>query len=472
MELGKKKKKSKSVYVKVEKDRVIRKVDNLKEAEVVMLAAKQKNMLGKSIIDTRVLSEDENLLEHRKIKHILHSGEYTVSMAYDVTKLALDMALEFIKSGIYSYDLLPYNFTFENGNWVLYDFGALKITPDQIKTQIRSIFKISFSAFELTKVIDRASLKHYYLNRIKLYDLIRMIPPKNWIRFTETLRSAQVMCTLGLYERAYTVLRNYYNHYEQEFVPEVYEYKPEKGEKENFDIITNTLKDKGLKDIFCVGESAGKWAIKSDKALSKFVYLDDYDLCDKYYNYLKEKKAKNISTGVLYPLMEDDNIPENLRYRALYDYFAKERFLSEGVVADLDEFMSDESDVNNFCRNISDFAEKIIILKTVNVQKAQKISDMLKGYFSDTEVTEAGGYSIISAYNKISAEVIQKENKRPYKNCNRMKFANSHTFKTMQILKVNKQVYRIKISPIEFLKKYSKKISIISAINLLGRQKK
>ena len=472
MQLGSKKKSSKSIYVNVEQNRVIRKVYNLKEAEVVMLVAKKNNMLGKTIVDTKILSEDENLLEHRKIKHIIHSGEYTESMAYDVTKLGIDMALDFIKYGIYSYDLLPHNYTFENGNWILYDFGALKISPEQVKTQIRSIFKISFSAFELTKIISRSKLKHYYLNRIKLYDLMQMIPLKNWLDFRRTLRAAQVLCVLGMYEKAYNVLKSYFIHYEEEFKPSVYEYSKSDREEEFFKTVDEIVKTNKLNDIFCIGELAGKWAINSNSKLSKFVYFDDYDLCDEYYNYLKTEKIKNISTAVLYPMMADGDIPEKKRYRAIYDYFAQDRFCSDCVILDFDEFVKDKYfELEKFCSNISKFTEKNIILKVSKPNNQEEFKIELSKYFKDVKIIECSDYDVVTAVKKLVKSKVPVE-KKVYKNSNRMKEADLHTFKIMQIMNLEQRKYKIKLNPLEFIKQYKDKISLNSTIRFLNNYRK
>lgn len=100
-------------------------------------------------------------------------------MALDVTKIAINTAIDLIDSGLYSYDLMPHNYTYHNGEWLLYDFGAIELISKRTKTQTRSMFKISFSSFELLNLVSRKNLKHYFLNRISHLDLLKMINVKN-----------------------------------------------------------------------------------------------------------------------------------------------------------------------------------------------------------------------------------------------------------------------------------------------------
>ena len=431
MKFNKKPKDNKIYKVQVNENNVVREVRDINEAQAVIKAAKELDALGNTIIETRILSEEKNLLEHRKIKHIIHSGEYTVSMLYDVTKIALDMAVDFINYGVYSFDLLPHNFTLENGKWILYDFGALQTDSRQAKTQIRSTFKITFAAFELLKVIKREKLKHYFLNRIKAYELTSMIPFWNWIKYMFRLRSTQLFGAMGLYKQAYKSLRNIFIQYEKDYIPKIYEYKISNEEIALFDIIDEIVREMNVKDVFCTGELSGKWAVNSDKNLTKFVYIDEYDLCDKYYNYVKTSGITNISTAVLYPLMQDSEISQNLSYRALYDYFAQDRFFADtAIILNFDEISAcKDFDLEQFCSAIFEFTDKHIIIKT---GIPTNLTNVLSKIYKEVNVIQKNQFSLIVGKNKIVTEQIVY--KQEYANSNRMAFAKEHSKKILKIL--------------------------------------
>ena len=78
--------------VKICGNRVFRYVDNIDDAKKIIAVC--QNKLGEGVVGTKVYSEEENLLEHEFISPIIHSGEYTESMAYDVTEIALNTAIK------------------------------------------------------------------------------------------------------------------------------------------------------------------------------------------------------------------------------------------------------------------------------------------------------------------------------------------------------------------------------------------
>ena len=169
--------------VRLSEGKILRTVSNLADTEKIIAILNKKNLLGTNVVGTAVFPQQENTIEHDYIKGIIHSEEYTESMAYDVSKIALQMSVELEKEGIYAWDLLPHNFTFNNGKWILYDFEALSLTPGKIKAETRGFFKIVFSSFEFTKKITRSALKQYYLNRIKCPDMLFMIPIFSYLRY-------------------------------------------------------------------------------------------------------------------------------------------------------------------------------------------------------------------------------------------------------------------------------------------------
>ena len=52
-----------------------------------------QNLLGNEIVDTKIIDIEKNLLEHPFINPIIHSGEFTISMAYDIMNCAMNMAI-------------------------------------------------------------------------------------------------------------------------------------------------------------------------------------------------------------------------------------------------------------------------------------------------------------------------------------------------------------------------------------------
>ena len=62
----------------------------------ILTTIEQLGNLKDNIVDTKILSKKKGILEHSFINPIIHSGEYTESMLYDVTSLTFDLA--FIKT--------------------------------------------------------------------------------------------------------------------------------------------------------------------------------------------------------------------------------------------------------------------------------------------------------------------------------------------------------------------------------------
>ena len=284
--------------------------------------------LKKHIIETELYSEKKIILKHRKIRHIIHSEEYTTSMAYDVTETAINIALDLIQYGIYANDLLPHNFTFENGKWILYDFCSFGYNKKGFKTQIRGLYNISFSAFELLKFVNRSYLKYYFLTRIKFSRLYKMIP-------FLSLKFAMSLFLLKRPDICLKYIKNVFNSYKKNQNKKIYDFTIDDKNKQIYNYVDNIISE--CSDIFCIGCFSGDWAVFSNKNIQRCVYIADYDKCDEYYNYITQNNISNISTGVLQPLTEDDKIDDNIQYRALYDSFTMERFVSDAVFFDFDE---------------------------------------------------------------------------------------------------------------------------------------
>lgn len=415
--------------VKICGNRVFRYVDNIDDAKKIIEVS--QNKLGDGVVGTKVFSEEENLLEHEFISPIIHSGEYTESMAYDVTEIALNTAIKMAECGVYSFDLLPHNYTYHNGKWILYDFGAFEMTPKNVKTQVRGCFKICFSAFELSKIIQRKYLKHYYLNRIKTSALSKMIPV--WCFVCLELKSlvCKLLYSFGFYKQAYVLLERILESYKKNFVRKVYEPK-------NFASVytlDGILEQNAIYTSFIAGKNSVDYAAASGNDAKKFVYIEDYSLCDEFYNYIYRNGRAEISTAVLYPMVQDEEIPQEYHYRALYDSFAQERFESEAVViTNYSEFFDIDEDV--LLKNLSRFGSKLMVLGfSCKDEKYRNISEKITIYYKSCECIESDDGVFLVGKNRIDFErklcICGKE----YTNNNRRECEVLHSEKILEILK-------------------------------------
>ncbi|MBQ9245911.1 hypothetical protein IJ182_06570 [bacterium] len=415
-----------SETVSEKSNKIIRKVQNIQEEEKILSVLSHLDMLGKDIVNTQILSQEENLLEHEYINGIIHSEEYTESMSYDIAKEELQLALKLLDNKIYSWDLLPHNFTFHNGQWILYDFDSISLKPSNIKTLVRGYFKIVFSTFELIQIIKRKDLKQCFLNRVKCSDLITMIPFKNWLKYFLRLNYSMLLLSCKKYKRTYQYLYEICSEYEKNLERKIYKFNNTQETQQLFDFINNIIKEYSPNRIFCIEELAANWALSTNCNLDKFIYLDNYDITDEIYNYIIQNKRKDITTGVLYPLSDDKDIKKEYKNRALYDSYAKKRFYSDCAIL-LNN--TDIKTINELC----DFSEKLLIIKTDTTNR-NEILNFLKLRFQTVEVKEINNELIIIAINNIKP-YNNDNNKNEYKNFNRGELAIEQTKLTKKLLK-------------------------------------
>lgn len=430
-----------SETVQIQDGKLLRSVDSIEEAEKIIEILKKKDMLGSCIVDTRVFSAKNKYLEHKIIPNMIYSGEYTESMAIDVTELSLKMALDLFEDGIYSWDLMPHNFTFYDGKWILYDFGSFSLSPVNLKTQIRSLFKITFSSFELTKIIKRKNLKQCYLNRIKIFDLKKMIPFKNWFIFFFKLKFCLLLAFLGLYKQVYLNLYKIFKSYLNSLNKVEFDCTLNSNDERVLKCITDIMQSNNLESAFYIGKESAKYAQGGARFSSwkKIVYIDDYDDCDAFYNYIRKNNIRNISTGVFYPYLSDEEIPNTYKYRALYDSFTAERFKSDAaIVLDIEESLSDN--IDEYLDNISQITSNLLIINLNNNQREKYINNIetkLKHIFKSVELIEFASDCIIVGKQKYNNEILKKTDKK-YTNYNRGPEAKVQTKKILEILKDNK----------------------------------
>ncbi len=406
-----------SPTLKIKDGKLLRSVENIEDIEKIIDILQKKELLGESIINTKVFSHEEKLLEHDILKYITHSGEYTESMGYDVQKKCVDMCLDFLKDGIYSWDLLPHNYTYTNGHWFLYDFGALDINPKNVKTEIRGFFKITFSNFEILRLLTRKEMSHYYLTRVKIEDIIKLIPLHRWIFLSLTMSICLTLESLRLYKLAYKYIKTLFKLYSKNYKKEYYNYTLSNEEIEYYNFLNNELKD--INNAFCIGEQAAKWAIYNENSgatINKFAYIDDYEICDKYYNYIYKEKYKNISTAVIYPLVDDNEI-KTINYRALYDSYAQTRFYSDCVVS----FDYDNIEI------LSKFTSNTLCVKT-----NKNIEQELNEYFNNVKIN--GNLYIAKGKKHQEKPVLTKK----YKDGNRGPDAIRQTWELLKIIESKK----------------------------------
>ena len=399
-----------SKTLKIQGGKLLRNVEDIWAIKKLIERLSQKGYMGSNVIDTKIFSEEEKLVEHEILKYVIHSGEYTESMAYDVNQLSLKMAIDMCEVGVFAYDLLPHNFTFHNGKWFLYDFDSFQFNPAKSITQIRGFFKIIFSNYEILRLISREELKHYYLTRYRIEDIYHIIPLSRWLYLFLNQVFCNTLYALGFHKLTYLYLRKLFNKYSKKHIKNYYHY-----EENSLCLELNELIAKyDIKNAFCVGENAGKWAIYNEKQKSniqKLVYLDDYKLCDEYYNYIVKNEFKNIIPAVLYPLVSDEQIPVSYSYRALYDTYAQERFYSDCVVA-LDII---NNDIKDFIKSLSTFSANTLVLSSEFINEEEM--NYLSSFYYDVEVINS--FVIASRMR----EVLIPISDIPYKDGNRGPFA-------------------------------------------------
>lgn len=422
--------------------KVYRRVDNIENFKKLIAFFEAQSLLGNEIVDTKIIDVEKNLLEHPFINQIIHSGEFTTSMAYDIMKNAFNMAINLVDYKVYAFDLFPHQYTYLDGQWFLYDFDAFNIHPKNIKTQVRGTYKIVFSSFELLKKIARKDMKRCFLNRIRNSVFFQMVDFNDWLIWFFKQTYCLLLFNLGLYKQTYKQLKKYFEEYENKHSRKLYSFSATDEELEIYSQIDDILKSQNIKNTFLLGEKSAQWAIKSMSDTKKFVYLNDYDLCDEYYNFIYQNNYKEISTAVIYPFMQDKEINLKYSYRGVYDYFAKERFNSEAVIIlNTDEFYTNqEFNIEEFCNNIVEFSTKLYIHKfnkNTEFELAQKIQTEMHKYYYNVEVIE----------NEKSLILIGKDKQLPlrdysslpkYLNGNRGAEAKQQSFELLEALKYNK----------------------------------
>ena len=83
-----------SKTLKIKDGKLLRNVEDILSIKKLINLLSNKGYIGSNVISTQIYNEEEKLVEHEILKYIIHSGEYTESMAYDVNELSLKMAID------------------------------------------------------------------------------------------------------------------------------------------------------------------------------------------------------------------------------------------------------------------------------------------------------------------------------------------------------------------------------------------
>lgn len=410
-----------SKTLQIKNGKLLRNVDDTLSIKKILEILEKKGYKNNFVVKTQIFSEDEKLIEHEILKYIIHSGEYTESMAYDVNIHSLKMALDLIDEGVYAYDLLPHNFTFYNGKWFLYDFDSFQLNPEKIITEIRGFFKIVFSNFEILRLISRKELGYFYLTRYRIEDIIKLIPFTRWLYLFFNQSICNILYKLKAYKLCFIFIKKLFEKYSKKHIKNYLEYE----EKNNYSYLNSLINEYNIATVFCVGETSANWAISNEYThsnIQKLVYIDDYEICDNYYNFIVKNDLKNIIPAVLYPLINDNEISKDYKYRALYDSYAQERFYSDCTIA-LD---FSDNDKENLLKNLSIFTSNVLILSAE--QFSEKEVEYLKSIFKEVNIKEE---YIVASGKKI--ETIPHANK-PYKDGNRGPDAHRQTWEVLKLL--------------------------------------
>ena len=192
---------------------------------------------------------------------------------------------------------------------------------------------------------------------------------------------------------------------------------------EFFEKINEILIQNSIKTTFGTGLTYANWAISGNN-FENFAYIDDYNQCDNFYRYIYQKEIKNVSTAVLYPLVQDMEISGDLNYRALYDSYAQKRFESQAcLVLDLDDLASNKAfNLADFSKNISKFCSEILVIRIDNSRVVRKdLEEEFAKKYEEISFVKAGQHELLVAKKPISSEVSSKEEAQ-YNNDNRMHF--------------------------------------------------
>ena len=425
-----------------ENNKIYRQVENIEQIEKIINIFTQNNLFSEQIVETMIVDRNKKILEHKFLSPIIHSGEFTTSMALDLTKHSIDLSLKLIDLGIYSYDLVPHQYTYIDGKWILFDFDSFHLTPNYLKSGIRQIFKISFSSFELLKYIERKKLKDCFLNRISHHYLSQMIPLIDYFKWSINLEHCLLLNNLKFHKAAIIQLKKFFDNYAQNIERKTYKNVTTDNEKELYKLVDEILTNENINSTFSIGEKAAKWSINSKSNSSKFVYLDDYDICDGFYNYIHQNKYKNITTAVIYPFMKDNEIPKDFSYRAIYDYYAQERYNAQSVlILNSDELLSKQNfNIKTFCENIVEFSTYFYLHKFdkhTEKELANTFRNEMNKYYQNTNFVETNDNIILIAKNKKQP---QKDfsNLKQYENSNRGPLSKEQNIEIIKLIKANK----------------------------------
>ncbi len=419
-------------------NKIYRIVNDIEEMTQIINILDKNGFFPDKIVKTNVHDKANKILESDYLPTIIHSGEFTPSMLINLTQRAIDITESLLPLRVYPFDLVPHNFTYNNGNWAFYDFDSFSLNKNLFKAQIRSTFKVTFCAFEILKKLKRSKLNHYFLNRISHSEFFKMVPFHSFLSWMTKLSICLLLHNLNLNKLALKLIKNQFKKYKKLFPPVQLSFSYEENDNITCNIIDKILNENSINSVFAITKKSAKWSTQSKTLTRKFIYLDNYDLCDKFYNFIHQNNYKNISTAVVYPFMKDNEIPEKTAYKGIYDYFAQERFNANAVIIlDSSELYKNKNfDIKTFCKNIAEFSTQLhvqIFDKKTEVNLAQKIKNELIKYYKNTEIIEQNDSIILIAKEKTVP--LTNFNELPqYENSNRAREAKKHSKEIIKLL--------------------------------------
>ena len=419
-------------------NKIYRKVNDIDEITQIINIFDKNGFFPDKIVETKVYDKQNKILESACLPTIIHTGEFTPSMLIDLTQQTIEMAETLLPLGVYPFDLVPHNYTYHNGNWTFYDFDSFSLNKNLFKAQIRSTFKVTFCAFEILKRLKRNKQKHYFLNRISHSEFFKMVSFLTFLSWAIKLSTCLFLHKLNLNELALRLIKQQFKNYKKNILLEELSFSCEENDNITCNIIDKILIENNINSIFTITKKSAKWSTQSKTIARKFVYLDDYDLCDKFYNFIHKNNYKNISTAVIYPFMKDNEIPKNTTYKGIYDYFAQERFNAEAVIIlDSSELHENKNfDIETFCKNIVEFSTQLLVQvfdKKTESNLAQKIKNELVKYYKNTEIIEQNDSIILIAKEK-TVPLTNFNSLPQYENSNRAKEAKQHSKEIIKLL--------------------------------------
>jgi hypothetical protein len=244
-----------------------------------------------------------------------------------------------------------------------------------------------------------------------------------------------------LYKPAYQYLNNVFEKLSNEYWNNERDAFPVSNNVELNDLIDKILSENNCSNCFGLGKDFANWSIHSLLKLKSFAYIDDYNLCDSFYNHIYRNGINHVSTAVVAALVDYDEIPENIRYSGVYDCFAQDRFISDAVIVlNTQEILDDNNfDYELFSKNITRFSRKCFIVRidNSNIDKS-KFKNILEQHYNNVREINSNGYEFFVAVEPLNW-AFEIPPTILYQNDNRGEEDAEHSKKIIDVIKAKKR---------------------------------